>query len=113
MLTRSNQPSELGLSGLDVSSFLGLTPRVMGVDGSAVLAELKERLVGQHTASPSEALEEEAIRRALDEADSIALLTPHPHLFLPVLAEEKVHAARRWLERQREILDRTIVAFAE
>jgi len=32
------------------------------------------------------------IRRAIDEAAELARSTDFPHLFLPVLAEEKVHA---------------------
>lgn len=44
--------------------------------------------------------------QAATEAEALAWSTPYPLLFLPVLMEEKVHEARRWAARQRDILDR-------
>jgi hypothetical protein len=38
---------------------------------------------------------------ALNEAEALAWNTGIPHLFFPVLAEEKVASARKWAVRQR------------
>ncbi len=43
------------------------------------------------------------IRRALDEAEALAWLTPFPQLFLPELAEEKVQELRLWWDRQQQV----------
>lgn len=44
--------------------------------------------------------QERLLHSALNEAEALAWQTPYPHLFFPVLAEEKVRAARRWVARQ-------------
>jgi hypothetical protein len=44
--------------------------------------------------------QERILHSALTEAEALAWQTPYPHLFFPVLAEEKVRAARRWVARQ-------------
>jgi len=48
-----------------------------------------------------------ALRRAADEAASVAWFTPFPLLFLPTLLEEKAASAFRHEKRQREIRQRT------
>ena len=46
---------------------------------------------------------EQILHSALTEAEALAWQTPFPHLFFPVLAEEKVSAARRWAARQEVV----------
>ena len=46
---------------------------------------------------------ERIVQSALTEAEALAWQTPYPHLFFPVLAEEKVRAARRWAARQQMV----------
>lgn len=41
--------------------------------------------------------------RALSEAEALAWETTFPHLFFPVLAEEKISSAIEWAKRQRAI----------
>ncbi len=43
------------------------------------------------------------VRLAVNEAESLACATPYAHLFLPVLAEEKIRSARQWASRQCRI----------
>ena len=40
-------------------------------------------------------------RLALTEAEALAWQTPYPHLFFPLLAEEKAALANQWSARQR------------
>jgi hypothetical protein len=40
------------------------------------------------------------LRLAAGEAEALAWSTPFPHLFLPVLLDEKLDAVRRYLARQ-------------
>lgn len=40
---------------------------------------------------------------ALNEAEALAWQTGYPHLFFPVLAEEKAVAVNRWAARQRRV----------
>src|SRR6266404_8764838 len=47
--------------------------------------------------------QEQILRTALNEAEALAWQTPYPHLFFPVLAEEKAMSARRWAARQQMI----------
>ncbi|SRR6266404_531519 len=47
--------------------------------------------------------QEQVLRSALNEAEALAWQTPYPHLFFPVLAEEKAMSARRWAARQQMI----------
>jgi len=42
-------------------------------------------------------------RLAISEAEGLAWSTPFAHLFLPALAEEKIHYTRQWVRRQRRI----------
>jgi hypothetical protein len=93
--------------------FLPMAPRMIADDIAEKVTDLRERLVGHFMCEHGSVLDYNQVRRAVLEADSLALLTPHPELVLPVLAEEKVLAARRWWERQRELLDRTSISLTE
>lgn len=42
-------------------------------------------------------------RLAVNEAEGLAWSTPYAHLFLPVLAEEKIRYARKWASRQCQV----------
>ena len=59
---------------------------------AALLAEVKFRLLHELSECYSRVMPLATIRRAIDEAAELARSTDFPHLFLPVLAEEKVHA---------------------
>jgi hypothetical protein len=50
---------------------------------------------------------EQLLQSAVNEAEAVAWQTPYPHLFFPVLAEEKALAAQQWANRQRVIHART------
>lgn len=54
-------------------------------------------------------MEGSLIRRAVNEADSLAILTPFPLLVLPELALEKVRESLAWVTRQRHILERSVM----
>jgi hypothetical protein len=57
--------------------------------------------------------EERFLRLALNEAEALAWQTPYPHLFFPVLAEEKAASMKQWSARQRLVKEASpIVAFA-
>jgi hypothetical protein len=64
------------------------------------LTTLKERLL--RTMLPMGMDEEQTrfLRLAAGEAEALAWLTPFPHLFLPVLLEEKLSAAKQYVTRQ-------------
>ena len=57
-------------------------------------------------------LESVLVNHAVNEAQSLAAHTVAPLLVLPVLAEEKVQALRKWSQRQRVLLQRRALAFA-
>ena len=48
-----------------------------------------------------------ALRRAANEAAAVAWMTPFPLLFLPVLFEEKIAAARRQFARAQSVRARS------
>jgi hypothetical protein len=77
------------------------------------LERLKSRLLGQLLAPAEEPGLKAALRRAANEAASVAWFTPFPLLFFPTLLEEKAAGARRQQERQREIRERTQGLFEE
>ena len=52
------------------------------------------------------------LEHTLLEAEAIAFTTPLPELVFPILAEEKLADARRWVERQQGVWDRSAVAFS-
>jgi hypothetical protein len=43
------------------------------------------------------------LKSALNEAEALAWQTGYPHLFFPVLAEEKALSVNRWAARQRRV----------
>jgi hypothetical protein len=71
------------------------------------LDELKARLLRQLLAPVVESELNTALKRAANEAASVAWFTPFPLLFFPTLLEEKAANARRQRERQREIRQRS------
>jgi hypothetical protein len=71
------------------------------------LEELKTRLLRPLLATTSEPEMNTALRRAANEAASVAWFTPFPLLVFPTLLEEKAARARRQQERQRQIRERS------
>jgi hypothetical protein len=71
------------------------------------LEQLKARLLRPLLSPAAEPGLNIALRRAANEAASVAWFTPFPLLFFPTLLEEKAANARRQQERQREIRRRT------
>lgn len=67
---------------------------------------LKGRVARRIAADGGGRVPEQVFKQAATEAEALAWSTPYPLLFLPVLMEEKVEGARRWVKRQREILER-------
>lgn len=68
--------------------------------------KLKTRLIEQFRSEFDSARHDRLIRHAVREAEALAWLTPFPHLFLPMLAEEKLQSAHAWRERQQQIMAR-------
>ena len=89
-------------------SFVDLPPRWLPDASLHLLQQLKEALVQQLSVEFQGLLDETLVRRAVNEADSLAVLTPFPHLFLPALAAEKVQETFRWLNRQQDIWERSV-----
>jgi len=75
-------------------------------DAAARFNQLTEQLIQKLIADVQGLLPENMVRQAVIEAEALAWSTPFPLLFLPVLAEEKVLTARRWVRQQTEILER-------
>ena len=71
------------------------------------LEQLKARLLRQLLAPVVEPEMNTILRRAANEAASVAWFTPFPLLVFPTLLEEKAAGARLQHERQREIRQRT------
>ncbi len=46
---------------------------------------------------------EKLLKGAINEAEALAWQTPYPHLFFPMLAQEKAAAVQRWAAHQREV----------
>ncbi len=69
------------------------------------LAAVKVRVGGEF--GREMAGHEQLLRVAINEAEAVAWQTPYPHLFFPVLAEEKAAEAQRWAARQRAIQEHT------
>ena len=78
------------------------------------LERLKRCLLFEHTRVVSDSEVQTRLKRAADDAASIAWATPYPLLVLPTLLDEKVSEARRKAEVQRSIYMRSepIVALA-
>ncbi len=65
------------------------------------LAEVKKSVIHEFEARLQE--HREMLNAALTEAEALAWQTPYPHLFFPVLAEEKAAAVSRWAEHQHVV----------
>ncbi len=64
------------------------------------LVELKERLLRSAQQDARDVDQERLMCLAAGEAEALAWLTPYPLLVLPVLLEEKIHAAKRYYALQ-------------
>lgn len=73
----------------------------------AALEKLKERLLQEQAGAASDAATRSCLRRAANDAASLAWATPCPLLVLPELFAEKAAEARSRSQRQREILERS------
>ena len=71
------------------------------------LDQLKERLLRQSLERLGDPDLDAPLRRAANEAASLAWLTPYPQLVFPVLLEEKVTAMQRQSALQRQIRQRS------
>jgi hypothetical protein len=71
------------------------------------LDALKARLLREELARAAEPALNPLLRRAANEAASLAWFTPFPLLVFPLLLEEKAEAARRQEARQRQIRRRS------
>ena len=61
----------------------------------ALVGSLKHDLSGRLAPEYAPCLPEVLIRRALDDAEELARTTDFPHLFLPLIAEEKLERVSR------------------
>ncbi len=73
----------------------------------AELEQLKGRLLRQTLQANPRPAFEGPLRRALNEAASIAWMTPFPLLVLPTLAEEKAAVAIAQARRQQRVFERS------
>jgi hypothetical protein len=89
-------------------TFTGLAPRILPAGCWRKIASLKEALLTVLLAEYAESVPPQLLAQALNEAEALASLTPHPALFLPALAQEKVAAASAWAERQRQLRSQEI-----
>ena len=71
------------------------------------LEEFKKQLLRAALNQATEAELYTSLRRAANEAAAVAWMTPFPLLFLPVLFEEKIAAARRHFERAQNVRTRS------
>jgi hypothetical protein len=71
------------------------------------LDALKARLLKEELARAENPALNPLLRRAANDAASLAWFTPFPLLVFPVLLEEKAQAARRQEARQRQIRSRS------
>jgi hypothetical protein len=71
------------------------------------LDTLKARLLREELARGADPALNPLLRRAANDAASLAWFTPFPLLVFPVLLEEKAEAARRQEARQRQIRRRS------
>ena len=89
-------------------------PRILTrAECQARLGELKDRLLRLHLAEPGASDLAPVVRRAADDAASLAWASPYPLLILPELVEEKVAAARVQAARQAQIRRQSAALFAE
>lgn len=71
------------------------------------LEQLKARLLKPLINESADAAQTAPLKRAANEAASLAWFTPFPLLFFPALLEEKVYAAQRQQARQELIRRQT------
>ncbi len=71
------------------------------------LDQLKSRLLRELINQQADAALHVRLRRAANDAASLAWLTPFPLLFFPTLLDEKVCVAKKQQARQRRIRQRT------
>jgi hypothetical protein len=64
------------------------------------LSKLRKRLFEASLPEVGDPAKLRLFRLAAGEAEALAWLTPFPHLFLPVLLEEKLDAAKQYVTRQ-------------
>jgi hypothetical protein len=64
------------------------------------LGELKQRLLQRAAPEANDEWQLRFLHLAAGEAEALAWLTPFPHLLLPMLWEEKLDAAKRYLARR-------------
>jgi hypothetical protein len=64
------------------------------------LSDLKRQLLEKALLATIDPWQLRLLRLAAVEAEALAWLTPFPHLFLPVLLDEKLDAAKRYIARQ-------------
>ncbi len=88
-----------------------IAARANRVATNARLEGLKKQLLAQHLSESKDLAP--VLRRAAEEAASLAWATPYPLLFLPELLQEKVAAARRQYVQQALILRRSQALLAE
>ena len=69
------------------------------------LSDLKQHLLEKALPEICDPWQRRLLRLAAVEAEALAWLTPFPHLFLPVLLEEKLETAKRYLARQNQVRD--------
>jgi len=75
--------------------------------GIAALEELKQRLLHENVKAGSDLVNSSSLRRAAEDAASLAWATPFPFLVLPELFAEKAAEASIRSERQRDIRERS------
>src|SRR6266446_10232539 len=93
----------------DPASRLGLSPvsaRRLQASVSAALEELKQRLLLETAMARSDSSTLSCLRRAAEEAASLAWTTPFPLLVLPELFAEKAVEACVQSQRQYDIRQR-------
>mgnify|MGYP000141499571 CR=1 FL=1 len=89
-------------------------PRVLTrAEQDARLGELKDRLLRLHLAKAGTSELTPLVRRATEDAASLAWATPYPLLVLPELVEEKVAAAHEQAARQARIRRQSAALYAE
>ncbi len=76
------------------------------------LEALKTKLLADRTKAVRALVPGDSLRRAADEAASLAWLTPYPLLVLPVLFDELVDAAATRARRQADIRQRSPMLLA-
>ena len=76
--------------------------------GIAALEELKQRLLQETARARSDSATLSCLRRAAEEAASLAWTTPFPLLVLPELFAEKAAEACLRSQRQRDIRQRSL-----